>query len=247
MAKDIKEVLRLCQEYEDKQRKEGLLYLNKGGKEVSMKTGSLQEFLIDFFYHNHLSQYDTGSSRDFDCTSIVGTISNQCYAGARRSIGDLWRLAAHYYNSEVKLTDIMLEVMNMCNNSVPIKDKKGVYTSYIYTNVCGTIYRRVFNTITKPTASNFSTSNNTYNYNSSYSKNEFAIVMEDYLTLKAWADSEEQRKLKEQKEAERKLKESLANKSLDELVAEKLASILQSGDDKVALVKKAPTKRKKAA
>lgn len=250
MAKTEKQIIKIVEDYEAKLRKKGSLVMNI---DLKLSKKSLQDFLIDFFYHNHLASSDQQRPAEklsytqlADIDRVVKSNNNQCRAGARRSIGDLFQIVLGHYSNKITLIEVMEAVMGIVNDEIPISSKDGRYKHQIYSSVCHTINRRVFNSTAFGGKGRykFSRENPEYSTGSDVSHDEFTIVMEDYLIL---ASNNTFKTYREEKERERKTKNIIVNDDdeLDKEVMRKIAALLAGDSDNAAIVK--PVKRKKVA
>jgi hypothetical protein len=244
MANTVKQIIKIVEDHEQKLRKSGTILIPK---ELNLSKKSLKDFLLDFLYHNHMSRYDTGNTADFPYT-ISGDINgnpisqtSQCYAGARRSIGDLFQLALSHYNKDTSLMEVMETMMDIVNGESPISAKNGRYTYFMYVSTCGGVHRKVFNAGTKQAKYNFTRESNDYGTPTSSNYDEFPICIQDYLTLKESGTFESYRK---EKEKSRTGTKSIDDSELDKLIKLKMAELLLD-NDKADYIK--PIKRKKAA
>lgn len=241
MKKNSKEIINIVEEYEAKLRKLGSFSLKE---DLELSTKSIQDFLVDFFYYNHLSSGDTKNPlypNQFTGTyktDSIGRKTLQCNSHRRRSIGDLFQLAIGYYREDISLMEVMEAVMNIVNNHIPLSPKDGKYTYYMYVTTCSTIHRRVFNTSTSKSYL-FNSSNNDHSTPLTTNHDEFSIKLEDYITLYDSGEFESYRKEKEL--SRRKSSKSINKEELDEidkLIAEKIAKLLEDNSDKASLIKK---------
>lgn len=246
MAKSVAEIIKIVEDHESKLRSLGTLVTNV---ELNLSKKNLQDFLMDFLYWNHMSEYE-------NITTYKGTVKGdsegkklntniQCGRQRRRSIGDLFQIALAHFSNKVTLMEVMESMMKIVNDAVPLKTKDGKYTYYMYVSTCSTIHRKVFNASTSNRTYNFSERSGDYASTSTTSYDEFTIIMQDYLTLE---NSGTFKSYREQKEKERSSKgiTLVEPDELDKLIAEKIAKLL-SDNTKSSLVKKSTTVKKKKA
>src|ERR1700748_539087 len=108
----LNEIEKIIDDYEKELRKlDKVTIIGSKNTEIKLElsTKSVKDFLIDFFYHNHLSLADTGT------WSFAHTIQQKVYkdnqerttVNRRRTAGDLFRLALKYYSEDVTLYEVM--------------------------------------------------------------------------------------------------------------------------------------------
>lgn len=252
MKKNKEEIIKIVEDYEQKLRNLGPLITKE---DLNLSKKSIQEFLLDFFYYNHMSRNESSVKNPiFTGTYIpdkngkyISGSGYQCSPGRRRSIGDLFQLALGLYSTDITLMEVMESAMNIVDNIVPIKSKDGRYTYYMYVTTCSTIHRRVFN-VSSGKNLGFNINNADYSTETTINHDEFPIKLEDYITL---ANTGSFVSYRSQKESERNNKPASSKSSkkelddIDKLIAKKIAKLLEDSSDKVSLVKKSPLKKKR--
>lgn len=190
-AKTLKEIEKIVDDYEKALRKldKVVTYNNRSGEtDLNLiKNKGLVEFLKDFLYYNHLLCYDDSNSNSiFSHTRQIERpgekLAEICIRQARRSIGDLFRLALKYYSDRTTLYDTMEAMYTIVQAGERIKCKSGSYSGVVYMNICHTIHRRVFNLdigSSERLSYRFDSKNNDFT-STSYLDEEFNILGTDY-------------------------------------------------------------------
>lgn len=170
----------------------------KGLFEVNLNLNNregLQRFLLDFFYWNNLFAYESSEFKKGIMAEgkylvntrqqkqFVSDVPYNCPTGARRSVGDLFRLAVKYYDKDVTLLETMKEMYKIVQEDITYNCKSNSNYGTIYMQVCSTILRRVFCGQMGGRAGYKFDSDNQYHTQTSNLNNEFSIYGTDYTLL----------------------------------------------------------------